>query len=153
LDPRDHPYVLGATKQVPSFIEALEQAEQAQGYLNVKSEWKASAGLMTFDDAVKSVATEEQYSTYVSKLSDKVVALQERRATARLILGQEVRFDWELPRLPTGQYMWQWCTKAVIDRSILAAPLGDVTWSRQGMSSYRSVRRNMLTRHQNRQAQ
>ncbi|KAF3018184.1 hypothetical protein E8E14_011452 [Neopestalotiopsis sp. 37M] len=132
IDPRDHPYVLGATKQVPSFIEALDQGKAVgKDYLTVKAEWKAAAGLMTFDDAVKSIASEEQYITYMSKVTGKIMALQERRAIAKRAVGQEVPFDWELPRLPTGQYMWKWCTQAVIDRCILAAPLGDVTWSRQ----------------------
>ncbi|KAJ0341657.1 hypothetical protein COL922a_002096 [Colletotrichum nupharicola] len=132
IDPRDHPYVLGATKPVSSFIQAIEEGKgSGKDYLTVKSEWKASAGLMTFDEAVKSVATKEQYEAYMTEVVDKTVALQDRRAAAKRIVGQDITFDWELPRTPLGQYMWQWSTKAVIDRCILAAPLGDVTWSRQ----------------------
>lgn len=133
LDPRDHAYVLGATKQVSSFVKAIEQGiEAGKDYLEVKAEWKSSAGLMTFDDAVKAIAKDEEYNSYLAELSDKIFSLQERRAIAKRATGQDVDFDWELPRLPTGQYMWQWSTKAVIDRCILAAPLGDLTWSRQG---------------------
>ncbi|OHE93434.1 acetate utilization-3 [Colletotrichum orchidophilum] len=132
IDPRDHPYVLGATNPVPSFIQALEAGKtEGKNYLTVKDEWKASAGLMTFDEAVKSVATEDQYNAYIAEIGDAAVALQARRAAAKHIIGEEIMFDWELPRTPLGQYMWQWSTKAVIDRCILAAPLGDVTWSRQ----------------------
>ncbi|KAJ0269884.1 hypothetical protein COL940_012099 [Colletotrichum noveboracense] len=132
IDPRDHPYVLGATKPVSSFIQAIEEGKgSGKDYLTVKSEWKASAGLMTFDEAVKSVATKEQYEAYMTEVVDKTIALQDRRAAAKRIVGQDITFDWELPRTPLGQYMWQWSTKAVIDRCILAAPLGDVTWSRQ----------------------
>ncbi|KAH8651414.1 isocitrate lyase, partial [Xylariales sp. PMI_506] len=132
VDPRDHPYVLGATKKVPSLNQAVEEGKKTgKDYLTVKSEWKAAAGLMTFDDAVKSIATEEQYKKYIEELGDKIMHLQDRRALAKSITGQDVVFDWELPRIPTGQYMWQWSVKAVVDRCILAAPLGDVTWSRQ----------------------
>ncbi|KAH9906066.1 isocitrate lyase [Xylariomycetidae sp. FL2044] len=132
LDPRDHPYVLGATKDVSAFVEALSKGKEAgKDYLTVKTEWKASAGLMTFDEAVKSVAGEEKYNAYNAEIADRVVSLQERRAIAKRVAGQDIFFDWELPRTPLGQYMWQWSTKAVIDRCILAAPLGDVTWSRQ----------------------
>jgi isocitrate lyase len=135
-DPRDHPYVLGATKDVPSFNQALEKGQkEGKDYLAVKAEWKAAAGLSTFDDAAKSVATEDQYKSYMAELGDRIVALQERRAIAMRITNQDVLFDWELPRLPTGQYMWQWSVKQVVDRAILAAPLGDVTWSRQGKST------------------
>lgn len=133
LDPRDHPYVLGVTNNVESFIEALHSGEKAgKEYLATKAEWKASAGLMTFDEAVKNVATEEQYSSYMESVAEKIVPLQQRRNLALGITGKTITFDWELPRTPHGQYMWQWCTKAVIDRCVLAAPLGDVTWSRQG---------------------
>ncbi|EON98521.1 putative isocitrate lyase protein [Phaeoacremonium minimum UCRPA7] len=132
LDPRDHSYVLGATKQVPSFCEALAKGREAgKEYLTIKKEWKASAGLMTFDDAVKAVATDDEYSSYDSEVKDKIVALAERRVIAKKVTGKDIVYDWELPRTPYGQYMWQWCTKAVIERAILAAPLGDVTWSRQ----------------------
>ncbi len=59
------------------------------------------------------------------------MSIVKRKALAKEITGKDIYFDIELPRLPSGQYMWQWTTKAVIDRSVLAAPLGDVTWSRQ----------------------
>ncbi|KAF6794613.1 isocitrate lyase [Colletotrichum sojae] len=132
LDPRDHPYVLGATNSVDSFNQALEEGKAAgKDYLTVKAEWKASAGLMTYDEAVKAASTEEQYESYASEIANKIVGLPERRAISKRILGHDVRFDWELPRTPLGQYMWEWSTKAVIDRCVLAAPLGDVTWSRQ----------------------
>ena len=133
LDPRDHPYVLGATKEVESFNEALETGKaEGKDYLTVKIEWKAKAGLMTFDEAFKAAAeNDEQYSKYFAEVDGKVVSLQKRRAIAKKHLDKDVVFDWELPRLPLGQYMWQWSTKQVIDRAILAAPLGDVTWSRQ----------------------
>lgn len=134
LDPRDHPYVLGATKPVSSFVKALDEGkESGKEYLTIKNEWKASAGLMTFDDAVKTIATNSEYEAYVATLEGKVVSLQERRAIAKSIMGKDIDFDWELPRTRLGQYMWQWSTKAVIDRCILAAPLGDLSWSRQGM--------------------
>lgn len=133
LDPRDHPYVLGATREVESFNEALETGKaEGKDYLTVKTEWKIKAGLVTFDEAVKAAAENgEQYSKYFAEVDRKVVPLQKRRVIAKRHLGKDVVFDWELPRLPLGQYMWQWSTKQVIDRAILAAPLGDVTWSRQ----------------------
>lgn len=141
IDPRDHPYVLGATKDVESFNEALAAGKAAgKDYLTVKSEWKAKADLKTFDEAVKALATEEEYAAYSKQVTDNIVSLQERRKIAADVLpGKEVFFDWELPRLPSGQYMWQWCTQQVIDRAILAAPLGDVTWSRQDKPSTQTL--------------
>ncbi|KAF2448074.1 putative mitochondrial 2-methylisocitrate lyase [Karstenula rhodostoma CBS 690.94] len=132
LDPRDHPYVLGATKSVQSFVAAINAGkESGKAYLAVKEDWKTTAGLKTFDEAVKAVATDEQYRQYVAEVANQVVALPQRRTIARNATGQVVFFDWELPRTPHGQYMWQWSMQQVIDRAVLAAPLGDVTWSRQ----------------------
>ncbi|KAF4345839.1 isocitrate lyase [Fusarium beomiforme] len=131
-DPRDHPYVLGATNSVPSFADTVnEAARTGKSYTIVKAEWKAAAGLMTFDEAVHKTGSEDQYRRYQDSLADKVVPLHERRVLAKEVLGRDVAFDWDLPRTPLGQYMWQWSTKAVIDRCLLAAPLGDLTWSRQ----------------------
>lgn len=135
-DPRDHPYILGATRPVVSLIEALEDGKKAgKGYLDVKAQWKAGAGLLTFDDAVETVTTLEQYNAYMAEVSRKLVSLQQRRAIAKRITGQEIVFDWELPRTPLGQYLYQSNLQAVVERCILAAPLGDVTWSRIGKQS------------------
>ncbi|KAF2496372.1 Phosphoenolpyruvate/pyruvate domain-containing protein [Lophium mytilinum] len=132
LDPRDHPYVLGATTLIKPFNFAVEEGKSiGKSYLNVKKEWKASAGVMTFDDAVKQKATPEQFSAYLAEVTAKITPLMERRNISKRILVEDIVWDWELPRTPLGQYMWQWSTKAVIERAILAAPLGDVTWSRQ----------------------
>ncbi|KAF5001092.1 hypothetical protein FGRMN_1286 [Fusarium graminum] len=131
-DPRDHPYVLGATKTVPSFAETMsETARAGKPYAVAKTEWKNAAGLMTFDQAVKALATEEQYKFYQKGLAGRVMALSDRRRLAERLLEQTVAFDWELPRTSLGQYMWQWSSKAVIDRCLVAAPLGDMSWSRQ----------------------
>ncbi|KAF9769459.1 hypothetical protein IL306_013123 [Fusarium sp. DS 682] len=133
LDPRDHPYVLGATKNVPFFADAVHNAAKlGRDYATAKAEWKAAAGLMTFDEAVQAMATKDQYKRYQDSLAGRIVPLHERRALAKELIGKSVVFDWELPRTPLGQYMWQWSTKAVIDRCLLAVPLGDLTWSRQG---------------------
>lgn len=132
LDPRDHPYVLGATKLVESFVTAIDAGkESGKDYISVKKDWKAKAGLMTFDEAVRAIASDDEYKTYENEIGEQTVSLQQRRALAKKVTGQDVVFDWELPRTPHGQYMWQWCNKQVIDRAVLAAPFGDVTWSRQ----------------------
>lgn len=132
-DPRDHLYVLGATKSVPPFAEAMQDVVMpGKPYATAKAEWKAAAGLMTFDQAVQAIATEDQYKSYQEEIADRTMALRDRQTLAERLTGQNVAFDWELPRTSAGQYMWQWSTKAVIDRCIVAAPLGDLSWIRQG---------------------
>ncbi|KXJ88954.1 isocitrate lyase [Microdochium bolleyi] len=133
-DSRDHAYVLGATKDVAPFAQVITEAHrQGKDYTTSKAEWKAAAGLKTFDEAVRdAAATKERYQAYLEKLGGRVdVALRERQALATEVLGRPVVFDWELPRTPLGQYMWQWSLRAVVDRCLVAAPLGDLSWSRQ----------------------
>ncbi|KAH7324273.1 isocitrate lyase [Stachybotrys elegans] len=140
-DPRDHPYVLGATVDVPPFAQVVEEANrEGKDYATVKAEWKASAGLMTFDEAVRANATEEQYKAYLESIAGRVVPLHERRALAKGLVGRCIPFDWEIPRTPLGQYMWKWSVQAVIDRCLLAAPLGDLTWSRQDKPNKKDMR-------------
>ncbi|KFA55222.1 hypothetical protein S40293_09857 [Stachybotrys chartarum IBT 40293] len=127
-DPRDHPYVLGATVDVTPFDRVVEEADrEGKDYATVKAAWKAATRLMTFDEAVRAIATDEQYDDYLNSLAGRTVPLQERRVIAKDLLGQCVAFDWELPRTPLGQYMWQLSLKAVIDRCVLAAPLRELT--------------------------
>lgn len=143
LEPQNHPYVLGATNlECGSFIDALEAGyKKGQDYLSIKAEWKTEAELKTFDEAVQAAGTTQQYETYTSEVQGKILSLQQRRQIAKEALdGMDIAFNWELPRLPSGQYMWQWSTPQVIDRAVLAAPLGDVTWSRQDKpSKYRGT--------------
>ncbi|CAK7232803.1 hypothetical protein SCUCBS95973_008380 [Sporothrix curviconia] len=132
IDPRDHEYVLGATIAVEPFTAAQTRAIES-GQLNttiVRNAWSATAGLMTFDQAVKAEASAAQYTSYAALVSGKTVGLAERRVLARSVLGKDVFFDWELPRSLQGQYMYQWCTKAVIERQLAAAPYGDLSWPR-----------------------
>lgn len=136
LDPRDHEYVLGATKDVLPFAEALEVAKaMGQDYLVAKQEWKESAGLKTFDELVKENTSGKEFDLYKAAVSEKIHSLAARKTLAKRIVGKDLNFDWELPRTPLGQYMFQWSTKVVIERAILAAPLGDVSWSRQDKPS------------------
>ncbi|KAI9729377.1 MAG: hypothetical protein M1834_006901 [Cirrosporium novae-zelandiae] len=132
IDPRDHKYVIGATVDIKPLAQVLEKAaESGKANLNtVRSDWMKSAGLATFDEAVKIEATEDQYQSYMTEISDRTVSLAERRAIAKKALSKDVKFDWELPRSKEGQYLFKSCVTAVIERALLAAPLGDVTWAR-----------------------
>ncbi|KAM0359745.1 hypothetical protein ACHAP4_003350 [Fusarium culmorum] len=78
-NPRDHPYVLGATKSVPPFAEAMQDAvKPGKPYATAKTEWKGAAGLMTFDQAVQAIATEDQYKSHQEEIADLTMALRNR---------------------------------------------------------------------------
>ncbi|KAM5342274.1 hypothetical protein ACJ41O_013240 [Fusarium nematophilum] len=132
IDERDHEYVLGATEKVPALKDYL-RAAQAEGRDGkaARDEWKSKAGLKTFDEAVRAVATDEEYAAYAAELSQKQFwSLSSRREVAARSVKKDIYFDWELPRSGMGQYLFKSSVKAVVERALAAAPLGDVTWAR-----------------------
>ena len=142
IDPRDHPYILGATKAVKSLVAVLSEVAIKGGDLaTAQKEWIASAGLMTFDELVASKTADspmvfEKYRSALaeSKKKGELLGLPERRQLAASCLQPEASsslfFDWELPRTFEGPYRFAPTVQAVIDRALLAAPLGEVTWAR-----------------------
>ena len=132
LDFRDHEYVLGATKPVESFASAqLRDIEMGQtNTTTTRNNWTQSAALMTFDQAVKThCSSDEQYSNYQVR-APTGTPLRKRREAAAETLGYDIFFDWDLPRSIQGQYMYQWCTKAAIERQLAVAPVADLSWPR-----------------------
>ncbi len=132
VDERDHEYVLGATIAVQPLQDLLRQAiANGSDGLAARSEWIQAAKLKTYDEAVAEVATKSELLAYRTELSKtQFCSLDNRRKIAKETVQKDVFFDWELPRSSIGQYMFKSCVKAVIERAIAAAPLGDVTWAR-----------------------
>lgn len=132
IDKRDHKYVQGATVPVKSLLETLKEAgEKGSSSLPaVRSEWIKSAKIATFDEAVKAVASESEYSAYISKIGSGIKSLKERRDIAEETVSKDIFFDWDLPRSREGQFLYKSCVSAIVERALLAAPLGDVTWAR-----------------------
>jgi isocitrate lyase len=141
VDERDHEYVQGATKKVEP-LQGCLRAAQAEGkdLKATRDAWKVKAGIMTFDEAVVSVASKEELEAYKKELSrQKFTSLADRRAIAGRTVKQEVFFDWELPRSAMGQYMLKSCVKGIVERALAAAPLSDVTWARMDSPDWNDI--------------
>jgi isocitrate lyase len=141
VDERDHEYVLGATKKVEPMQKALKKA-QADGkdLKATRADWIESAGLKTFDEAVAAVASKEELGAYTTELSkQKFTSLSTRREIAIKTVKQEIVFDWELPRSSMGQYLFKPTVKAIVERALAAAPLGDVTWARMDSPIWKDI--------------
>lgn len=131
IDPRDHEYIIGATLPVQPLVAVISKALEA-GSADViasRKAWENTAGLMTFDEAVKVQSTDTQYKSYCD-LIPFPTALEQRRAAARKVLEKDIYFDWEIPRSREGQYMFKWTVKGVTERCLAVAPLGDLAWPR-----------------------
>lgn len=149
VDPRDHWYVVGATKSVGAYQTAISKAlESGQDFRQAKSEWDSAAGLMTFDEAVKQQATQPCYEAYTSALSSETspASLYRRRQLAREA-GTDVSFDCELPRTSLGQYRIRPTVQGIVERALAAIPFTDVTWARMDfpiMSDIREFHESVL---------
>ncbi|KAI1613446.1 isocitrate lyase [Exophiala viscosa] len=140
IDPRDHAYVLGATKPVEPLTTVLARAlATGEDYLGAQKSWLASAELKTFDGAVAAHAeasSPDAVAAYKKAIADSKTQLSrtERRALAAKHLPEEVYstlfFDWDLSRTPEGAYRFAPTVDAVVSRALLTAGLGEVTWAR-----------------------
>ncbi|KAK7404076.1 hypothetical protein QQX98_010134 [Neonectria punicea] len=141
IDERDHEYVLGATNKIESLNARLAKAQAENKNLRAaRDEWKEQAGLKTFDEAVKTLASDSEYAAYTAAVGQhKFCSLSARREIASKTVSKEVFFDWELPRSSMGQYMFQSSVKGTIERAIAAAPLGDVTWARMDSPVWKDI--------------
>lgn len=147
IDPRDQEYIVGATNaDIEPLVEAVARGRtEGKGYMQARDDWKAKAGLMTFDEAVRAKATDEQYQQYISAPHAATAygtSIRDKRKAAKAVLGgndKDVFFDWELPRSKEGQYMWKPTTKAIVERALLVAPLGDMTWARMDAPVWKDI--------------
>jgi len=141
VDERDHEYVQGATKKIEPLQKCLAAAQMGGKDLKAaRDEWKAKAGIKTFDEAVEAVASKEEFAAYKAELSKcPVASLSDRRDIASKTVKQDVFFDWELSRSAMGQYMIKSCVKGIVERAIAAAPLGDVTWARMDSPNWENI--------------
>ncbi|CAM1507967.1 Fc.00g048150.m01.CDS01 [Cosmosporella sp. VM-42] len=141
IDSRDHEYVLGATERLEPLKDCLDKAQAERKDLKaVRQDWMKSAGLKTFDEAVKAVASDSEYSSYATDVaSQKFPSLSIRREIATKMVSHDVLFDWELPRSSVGQYLFKPTVKAIVERALAAAPLGDVTWARMDSPVWKDI--------------
>ncbi|KAH7313028.1 isocitrate lyase [Rhexocercosporidium sp. MPI-PUGE-AT-0058] len=141
IDIRDHKYVRGATVEVKSLQETLKEAAEvgSPNLLAVRAEWIKGAKLLTFDEAVKEIATEEEHTAYTSKIGTGIRSLKYRRDAAKVAVSKDIFFDWDLPRSREGQFFYKSCVEGIVERAVLAAPLGDVTWVRMDMPNWNDL--------------
>lgn len=141
IDPRDHEYIQGATVPIKSLVGTLKEAAE-NGNVSLaeaRKRWINDSGLSTFDEAVKSIASDAEYTAYTTKLGKRIVPLKARREIATQTVSAPVFFDWDLPRSREGQYFFKSCVKAIVERALAAASLGDATWARMDAPNWDDI--------------
>mmetsp|Transcript_31585 Transcript_31585/g.73033 ORF Transcript_31585/g.73033 Transcript_31585/m.73033 type:complete len:624 (+) Transcript_31585:77-1948(+) len=136
IDPRDHPYILGSTKQVPSLNEALANGADY-------NQWLEEAQLQTFPEAVRDAISANPAGLPADKVAENLeswdasfapghfLSLSDARIEAAGLLGGAEHvpfFDWEAPRAREGYYKIRGGLEMCAARGIAFSPFSDLLW-------------------------
>jgi len=121
IDPRDHPFICGATVRG---VETLREATQA----GKDKDWAERAGLMTYPDLVANAlkAAGKDTTQWYAECYD--LSLDAMQARAAALLGSAPFFSWEAARSVEGFYRINGCTKFCAQRAKAFAPYCDLVW-------------------------
>jgi len=139
IDVADHPFILGTTVGGKGLAETLAEAESAgvsgKKLDAMEGDWMDKHVLCTFDQAVEQVINKS------STLKDKEAALgkyrelsngksnaEARKAAKEVLGGEEVFWDWDLPRTREGYYHYAGGMEAAMNRVSTYAPYADLLW-------------------------
>lgn len=139
VDPRDHPFILGTTRQdLPSFQALLQQAEERGATPRelplLLQQWEKEADLQTYGEAVTEAllhrggfgvkVTEqlEHWKQIYPTLSHEEAIKEAQK------LGVNPYWCWEKPRTREGYYRVKGGLEYGIARAIAFAPYADLLW-------------------------
>lgn len=149
IDHRDHYFIVGATNpNVPELSEVLYEAEQKGIYgeelQKIENEWIKNANLKLFHEAVIDEIKAGNYSNkaaLIKKFTSKVTPTsqtsnKEARKLAKEILGKDIYFNWDKPRVREGYYRYLGGTQCAVNRGICYAPYADMIWMESKLPDY-----------------
>ncbi|KAJ2190111.1 isocitrate lyase 1 [Coemansia sp. RSA 518] len=140
IDPRDHPFILGATNpKLPSLAAAMTAAQNrgvsGPDLERIEKEWNDKAGVKTFAEAVVDWAKQQNKGSDAQALrfveeANKLSNVEARALSITVFGGQasEIHWDWDAPRPREGYYRYRGGTPACIMRAIAYAPYSDLLW-------------------------
>ncbi|ODV83372.1 hypothetical protein CANARDRAFT_29999 [[Candida] arabinofermentans NRRL YB-2248] len=154
IDYRDHYFVVGATNPESSpLVDVMNEAELAGAYGSelekVEKEWCEKAGIKLFHEAVADAINASSKITdkkaAIAKFNEQVTPLsctshKEAKNIAKSILGEDVYFDWDAPRVREGYYRYQGGTQCAINRARAFAPYADMLWMESKLPIYEQAK-------------
>ncbi|GAW17007.1 Isocitrate lyase [Xylariales sp. No.14919] len=152
IDPRDHGFIIGSTnpnlQPLNDLMIAAEQSGKSGEELQaIEDAWLKEANLKRFDDAVADAiaasrsltgdkkALIQQYRTQAKGKSNS-----EARAIAHGILGTDIYFDWDAPRVREGYYRLGGGCDCAINRAIAYAPYCDAIWMESKLPDFNQAK-------------
>ncbi|KAK1809451.1 isocitrate lyase 1 [Friedmanniomyces endolithicus] len=150
IDPRDHPFILGATNPALQPLNDLMLAAEAAGKYGadlqaIEDQWTAQAGLKLFHEAVADTINagvhvdKQRLISEFMKLS-KGKGNSEARAIAKGLTGVDVHFDWDAPRVREGYYRINGGCQYAITRAIAFAPYADLIWMESKLPDFQQAK-------------
>ncbi|AGO11708.1 AaceriADL066Cp [[Ashbya] aceris (nom. inval.)] len=155
IDSRDHYYIVGASNPevtVP-LIEVLDAAQQAGAsgdkLAELEEDWCKKAKLRLFHEAfadqVNASPSVKDKAGVIAKFNSQIgpqtgASIREMRKLARELLGEEVYFDWDLPRAREGLYRYKGGTQCAIMRARAFAPYADLVWFESNFPDFQQAK-------------
>lgn len=153
IDHRDHYFIVGSTNpNAGSLVDAMNEAEAKGIYgdqlLKVESDWITKAGLKLFHEAVvdeiqkSSISGKDQaIKKFLSKVNPlSGVSNKEARLLAKQILGKDIYFNWDTPRVREGYYRYRGGTQCAVNRGIAYLPYADMIWMESKLPDYEQLK-------------
>ncbi|KAL8855824.1 MAG: hypothetical protein Q9178_007539 [Gyalolechia marmorata] len=138
IDPRDHEFILGVTKESEPLAETLQEMDLRGATGNdidqYEAEWVKDHKLVTFDEAVIQQLQAEDDATrkideYTARVSKhRNLSLWRRRKLANEYTQNPVFFSWDIPRTREGYFHYRAGLPAATKRAIEFAPWADLLW-------------------------
>lgn len=130
IDPRDHPFILGATVRVPTFNDFVQQAiEKGEDVEKAQVKWMEMAKLKRYPEAVADVLKSRGNTANLDRWLREAYNLS--NSAARELakqLGVEIFWCWEAPRTREGYYRIKGGVDMCVVRGKAFAPYCDLVW-------------------------
>ncbi|KAI0514475.1 isocitrate lyase [Xylaria bambusicola] len=152
IDPRDHAFIIGTTnpnlQPLNDLMIAAEQAgKNGEELQAIEDAWLKQANLKRFDEAVVDAITASRTVAGDKKALIKQYLAQakgksnsEARAVAHGILGEDVYFNWDAPRVREGYYRLKGGCDCAINRAVAYAPYCDAIWMESKLPDYQQAK-------------
>lgn len=153
IDHRDHYFIVGATNPDVGDLQQLQYEAEAKGISGaalqkIEDEWTRKAGLKLFHEAVIDEINSGYYpnkQALIKEFTSKVNPLsqtsnKEARVIAKKLLGRDIYFNWEAPRVREGYYRYQGGTQCAINRARSYSPYADMIWMESKLPDYEQAR-------------
>ncbi|XP_078436999.1 isocitrate lyase-like [Wolffia australiana] len=133
IDPRDHPFILGATNPAVRGRPLAALLSSNAGLLppaelqSQEDAWLAEARLMTFAEAVSASLPLSSVPAFLAA-SSSASSLDHAKEIASKFGASDVFFDWDLPRTREGFYRFKGSVAAAVARASAFAPHADLVW-------------------------